>query len=86
MLTLAVPALSLRLGMPDAGTAAPSSTHRQAYDLMAEGFGPGFNGPLSLVVDTADSLYGSPVHWGDMFRMSLAFDGNSQMTMTLPVR
>jgi RND superfamily putative drug exporter len=52
MLLLAVPALSLRLGMPDAGTAPASTTHRQAYDLLAEGFGPGFNGPLSVVVDT----------------------------------
>jgi RND superfamily putative drug exporter len=53
MLLLAVPMLSLRLGMPDAGTAPPDTTRRQAYDLLAEGFGPGFNGPLSLVVDTS---------------------------------
>jgi RND superfamily putative drug exporter len=53
MVLLAVPMLSLRLGMPDAGTAPPDSTRRQAYDLLAEGFGPGFNGPLTLVVDTS---------------------------------
>ncbi|HMJ77048.1 MAG TPA: MMPL family transporter [Iamia sp.] len=53
MLLLAVPMLSLRLGMPDAGTAPQETTRRQAYDLLAEGFGPGFNGPLTLVVDTA---------------------------------
>jgi RND superfamily putative drug exporter len=51
MLVLAVPALDMRLGMPDAGTAPTSSTRRQAYDLLAEGFGPGFNGPMSAVVD-----------------------------------
>jgi RND superfamily putative drug exporter len=52
MLLLAVPMLSLRMGMPDAGSDPPGSTKRQAYDLLAEGFGPGFNGPLTLVVDT----------------------------------
>jgi RND superfamily putative drug exporter len=53
MVLLAIPMLSLRLGMPDAGTAPADSTRRQAYDLLAEGFGPGFNGPLTLVVDTS---------------------------------
>jgi putative drug exporter of the RND superfamily len=49
---VAVPALDLRLGMPDDGTAAPDSTQRKAYDLLAAGFGAGFNGPLTVVVDT----------------------------------
>jgi RND superfamily putative drug exporter len=53
MVLLALPMFSLRLGMPDAGTAPEDTTRRQAYDLLAEGFGPGFNGPLTLVVDTA---------------------------------
>ena len=42
---------SLRMGMTDAGNNPPDSTTRRAYDLLAEGFGPGFNGPLMLVVD-----------------------------------
>jgi RND superfamily putative drug exporter len=50
MLTLAAPALWLRLGSSDAGNDPTSYTSRQAYDLLAHGFGPGFNGPLSLVV------------------------------------
>jgi putative drug exporter of the RND superfamily len=54
MLVLAVPALDLRLGMIDAGSEAPSSTQRQSHDLLADAFGPGFNGPLTLVVDLAD--------------------------------
>jgi RND superfamily putative drug exporter len=49
MLVLAVPALSLRLGNSDAGNDPPSTTTRQAYDLLAKGFGPGFNGPLLIV-------------------------------------
>ncbi len=50
MLTLATPALWLRLGSSDAGNNPTSFTSRRAYDLLAQGFGPGFNGPLSLVV------------------------------------
>ena len=50
MLTLAAPALWLRLGNSDAGNNPTSYTSRRAYDLLARGFGPGFNGPLSVVV------------------------------------
>ncbi|MEJ3747669.1 MMPL family transporter [Actinomycetes bacterium KLBMP 9797] len=52
---IAVPALSLRLGLPDDGTAAPDTTQRKAYDLLSQGFGPGFNGPLTVVVDAPDA-------------------------------
>jgi RND superfamily putative drug exporter len=52
MLVLAIPVLSLRLGSSDQGNDPSSSTTRQAYDLLAEGFGPGFNGPLLLVAQT----------------------------------
>jgi RND superfamily putative drug exporter len=45
---LAVPALSMRLGFGDAGNLPTSDTTRRAYDLLAEGFGPGANGPLLL--------------------------------------
>ncbi len=51
LLLLAVPFLSLRLGMADAGNQPTSDTTRRAYDLLAEGFGPGFNGPLLIVAD-----------------------------------
>ena len=53
MLVLAVPVLSLRLGSSDQGNDPKSSTTRQAYDLLAEGFGPGFNGPLILVAQAS---------------------------------
>jgi RND superfamily putative drug exporter len=46
LLLLCVPTLSLRLGTNDAGTDPPGKTTRKAYDLVAEGFGPGFNGPF----------------------------------------
>ena len=50
MLVLAAPALSLRAGTSDAGNDAHNLTSRQAYDLIAQGFGAGHNGPLTVVV------------------------------------
>ncbi len=49
MLVFASPVFGLRLGLSDAGNDPASSTTRKAYDLLAEGFGPGSNGPLLLV-------------------------------------
>ena len=49
MVIIAIPFLSMRLGSADAGTDPPSTTTRKAYDLLAKGFGPGYNGPLQLV-------------------------------------
>ncbi|WP_316741997.1 MMPL family transporter [Streptomyces sp. MK7] len=51
----AVPAASLELGLPDDGSQPVSTTQRRAYDLLSEGFGPGFNGPLMVVVDAKRS-------------------------------
>ena len=53
LLALAAPVLGLRLGFPDAGNDRADTTTRQAYDLVAQGFGAGANGPLLLVADTA---------------------------------
>ena len=52
---IALPALDLRLGLPTDGDLSEEATQRQAYDLLAEGFGPGFNGPLTVVVDATDA-------------------------------
>ncbi|MFI8966305.1 MMPL family transporter [Streptomyces sp. NPDC053493] len=48
---IAVPAASLEMGLPDDGVKPTSATERRAYDLLSDGFGPGFNGPLLVVVD-----------------------------------
>ncbi|MFB9368313.1 MMPL family transporter [Kitasatospora sp. NPDC001664] len=48
---LAAPALDLRMGLPGDESKPTSTTERRAYDLLSEGFGPGFNGPLTLLVD-----------------------------------
>ena len=49
MIALALPFLSMRLGSADAGSDPSGTTTRAAYDLLARGFGPGYNGPLQLV-------------------------------------
>ncbi|MFJ8746371.1 MMPL family transporter [Embleya sp. NPDC127516] len=51
LLVSAVPAMSMELGLPSAASQPESSTERKAYDLTAESFGPGFNGPLLVVAD-----------------------------------
>ena len=66
LLVLAIPALGLRLGVADAGNDPTKLTTRRAYDLLSEGFGPGFNGPLLVV---------SEVHSpGDVAAMSRVAD------------
>ena len=46
--------LALRLGFPDEGTLPETRTERRAYDLVADGFGPGSNGPLVIAVDISE--------------------------------
>ncbi|TCC61984.1 MMPL family transporter [Kribbella pittospori] len=50
LLVLAIPLLSMNLGQLDAGTDPAQDSSRKAYDLVAQGFGPGANGPLTVVV------------------------------------
>ncbi|MEC3920327.1 MMPL family transporter [Nocardia sp. CDC160] len=52
MAIVSAPVLHLRLGTADASNDAPSSHTYQAYEMLAEGFGPGFNGPLLVVAQT----------------------------------
>jgi putative drug exporter of the RND superfamily len=49
LIALCIPTLSLRLGSNDAGTDPAGTTTKEAYDLLADGFGPGFNGPFMIV-------------------------------------
>jgi putative drug exporter of the RND superfamily len=52
LLVLAAPALSLNLALADNSSAPTGSTQRQTYDLVSTEFGPGFNGPLTVLVQT----------------------------------
>jgi RND superfamily putative drug exporter len=53
LLALAAPVVALRPGIPDDGALPEGRTERQAYDLVAQGFGPGSNGPVVIAVDLA---------------------------------
>jgi RND superfamily putative drug exporter len=84
---LCVPALGMQLGFADAGTESEDATSRQAYDLLAEGFGPGVNGPLVVMsegggteelaaaVERADGVarVGEPQQLGGDLGMLLVF-------------
>jgi RND superfamily putative drug exporter len=52
---LALPVTRLQLGMPGDEAKSTKTTERRAYDALAKGFGPGFNGPLTIVVDARDA-------------------------------
>jgi RND superfamily putative drug exporter len=60
LVLLAVPALSLRAGIPDDGALPAGRTERAAYDLVAQGFGPGSNGPMVIAVDVAGDTTAVP--------------------------
>jgi uncharacterized membrane protein YdfJ with MMPL/SSD domain len=55
LLAVAVPATHMKLGLPDGGSKPTDNTERKAYDLLTEGFGAGFNGVLTVVVDAPDA-------------------------------
>jgi RND superfamily putative drug exporter len=54
LVVFALPVAGMRLGQNDQGSQPPSTSQRQAYDLLTEGFGPGFNGPLLVVASVPD--------------------------------
>ncbi|MFI5734934.1 MMPL family transporter [Kribbella sp. NPDC051587] len=56
---LAVPAADMELGLPSDANLSTETTQRRAYDLLAKGFGPGFNGPLTVVVDGRQAAAGT---------------------------
>jgi RND superfamily putative drug exporter len=81
LLLLALPLFSLRLAFTDAGNDPPSLTTRQAYDLLAQGFGPGFNGPLVVAV-----AMGGPADHGTVEQLDRALAaGVPGVAYTAPV-
>lgn len=54
LIIISLPVLHLELGLPDSGMKAEDSPERQAYDLLADGFGEGFNGQLTIVADVTN--------------------------------
>ena len=66
LVVLAIPLFSLRLGQLDAGTDPTSQSSRRAYDLITQGFGPGANGPITVVVELPAGTDPSTVLGGDL--------------------
>ena len=81
MLLLAAPALWLRLGNSDAGNNPSSFTSKRAYDLLAHGFGPGFNGPLTLVTQLPRAG-----DTGDLDRLTAAVEKTPGVAAVAPPR
>ncbi|MGD9797963.1 MAG: MMPL family transporter [Acidimicrobiia bacterium] len=81
LLALSAPTLGIRLGFGDAGNRADGDTTRQAYDLLSDGFGPGFNGPMFLAVDLpGDDRDDAAV----LDRLSSGLDGLRGVALALP--
>ena len=81
LLTLAAPVLGLRLGTSDAGNDPAGQTTRQAYDLLARGFGQGFNGPLLLAVELP-----APGHTDAVARLTSAVSHTPGVAAVAPAR
>jgi putative drug exporter of the RND superfamily len=77
---LTAPALSMELGMTDNGSSPQSQTTRRAYDLLADGFGPGFNGPLML------SVVGSGLDEAALEPLTGALDGTDGVQQVAPAQ
>ncbi|HET7456236.1 MAG TPA: MMPL family transporter [Gemmatimonadaceae bacterium] len=82
LVLLAAPATQLRLGQPDDGNQRTSDTRRQAYDRLAEGFGPGFNGPLVLAADLSGVAKPKPA----LARLQKAIAATPDVAMVAPAQ
>jgi putative drug exporter of the RND superfamily len=81
LLALAAPALGMRLGFPDAGNDPPGTMTRQSYDLTAEGFGPGTNGPVVVVAKLS-----SPAQKSTMDSLANRMRTDSDVAFVTPPR
>jgi len=81
MLLLAVPFFSMRLGSADSGSDPAGTTTRKAYDLLAKGFGPGYNGPLQLVAQVS-----GPAQEAAFAKVAAAVANTDGVVQVTPVR
>ena len=84
LLALAAPLLGMRFGFPDSGNDPKEFTTRQAYDLLAEGFGPGFSGPLVLVAQSTNE--GASVDQQALATVQQAVSGTEGIVFVTPPR
>jgi RND superfamily putative drug exporter len=79
LVVLAIPFFSLRLGVADAGNDPSAFTTRRAYDMLSQGFGPGFNGPLLLAAEVR-----SPSDIADMNRLGQMIATDPDVALVSP--
>jgi putative drug exporter of the RND superfamily len=84
LIALALPALSMRLGLPDGATEPSGSTQNTAYVLTADRFGPGANGPLLVVATLPSGVTGDEV-LVQQVRVGSAIHGNSDVAAVAPI-
>ncbi len=86
LLVLSIPTLSLRLGMSDNGNLPEEETNRRSYDLLAEGFGPGFSGPILMAIDARDAGLDSAKFDAELAKMRAAFAATEGVQFVTPAQ
>jgi RND superfamily putative drug exporter len=81
LVVLSLPVFGLRLGFSDTGNAAEDTTTRKAYDLLADGFGPGFNGPILMVAEVPAGT--DPARLMDVTALTSAMEVDGQPAVAL---
>jgi RND superfamily putative drug exporter len=83
----AIPATHMKLGLPDGSSEPTTSTDRRSYDLLTEGFGPGFNGTLTVVVDAPEVARSEQEAFGKQISSTLqGFPGVAAVSPRCPTR
>jgi uncharacterized membrane protein YdfJ with MMPL/SSD domain len=81
----AVPATHMKLGLPDGSSEPTTSTERRSYDLLTDGFGPGFNGTLTVVVDAPEIAREQQEEFGKRVSATLqGFPGVAAVSPAMP--
>jgi RND superfamily putative drug exporter len=82
---IAIPATHMKLGLPDGSSEPSSSTERRSYDLLTAGFGPGFNGTLTIVVDAPEVARSEQEQFGKQVSATLQdFPGVAAVSPAMP--
>lgn len=84
LVALAIPVTQMHLGFGDAGNRPDDDTARKAYDMLAEGFGPGYNGPLFLAVDLNTGDAAQEGDDGVLEELSAAVQNDEGIAFTVP--
>ncbi|MEC4200175.1 MMPL family transporter [Bacillus sp. AAVF1] len=84
LLVISIPSMHLELGLPDAGMKAKDNPERRAYDLLADGFGEGFNGQLTIVADATSVTENKAEAFTDAVKEIKELDHVASVTPAMP--